>query len=377
MKQLLHISIFFLLNLLDAQSQAPPAAPGHVQLAPGREAVFRYPTIARLNDDRLLCVYSKEEKNNFEQYRIVVEGIFSDDHGISWSKPVILIDADPSLSLDASIVVTSKAVIVNSTVVPKTHYKFVSTSKTMAVRSEDNGKTWSEVYEIPINHRYVAGKINPGVTLDNGVSFFPYAWDKGLQTKAKISGDNEQNCISGLMLSIDGGLSWKQGPQFMIRKKKTAKNAINGLDEPAIVKCPDGSLYMLFRTGFDRLYESRSRNGGKTWSAPGPSALKSHDAPAALCEVTGDSPAILAVWNNSENSRWPLAAAMSFDNGKSWTSPKVIAEYPGYQSSYPGCVQAADGTIVIVWQQNHADRPRTIEMKRITAAWLVNDRAAE
>ncbi len=375
--KLLYLSVICILTIINSQSQAPSGLPEHTQLAPGLEESLLYPTIVRFNDDRLFCVYSSREKINTGEYKIVVEGIFSDDHGISWSKPSLLIDATPMLSLDASIIVTSTSVIVNATVVPATHYSYVSTSKTLAVRSLDNGKTWSPLYEIPIGHRYVAGKINPGVTLDNGTSFFAYAWDKGLQSKEKIGGDSDQDCISGLMVSTDHGVTWKEGPQFSMDKKAIAKKAINGLDEPAIVECPDKSLYMLFRTGFNKLYESRSTDEGKTWSSPAPSRLKAHDAPAALCQVSGSMPGVVAVWNNSDKSRWPLTVAFSGDNGKNWNRPKVVANYPGQPSSYPGVVQAADGTVVIVWQQNHPGKPRTIEMKRVSLEWIRNTNQPE
>lgn len=358
----------FLMLLIAIQSgaQEKQSFQPHVQIAPGKETIAAYPTIVRLADDRLLCVYSTRQSLANNQFRVVVVGIISDDNGKTWKDVTELIDASPHLSYDANIIVNGDVIIVSSTTVPPTHGSFVSTSRTLAVRSGDNGKNWSDIYEIPMDYRYVNGKCNPGITLADGTSMFPYAWDEGLQTKEKIGGDNDMNCVGGLMVSNDKGLTWHKGAQFRLDKKDVAKNAINGLDEPAIVKCPDGSLYMLFRTGFNRLYESLSNDGGKTWSKAIPSKLVCHNAPAALCEITGSRSGILAVWNNSEKSRWPLSAALSSDNGKSWTTPKVIAEYPGFQSSYPGCVQAADGTVVIVWQQDHPDRPRTIEMNRFS-----------
>lgn len=341
------------------------------QIAPDKQIAAIYPEIVRLGDDRLLCAYSLRQVVRENEYRVSVIGIFSKDNGTTWGDAINLIEVAPDLSYDVSIVVNGTVVVVSATVVPPTHGSFVSTSRTLAVRSEDNGKSWSGIYEIPMKYRYVSGKVNPGITLVNGISMFAYAGDTGLQDKEQIGADKDQNCIAGIMISTDECRTWIQGPEFEMDKKEIANNAINGLDEPAIINCPDGSLYILFRTGFDRLYESRSSDNGKTWTKPAPSLLISHNAPAALCAIAGERPGILAVWNNSKTSRWPLSAAMSFDNGRSWTSPRVIAEYPGYQSSYPGCIQAADGTIVVVWHQDHPSRSATIEMTRFSLEWLL------
>ncbi len=366
----LFLMLFITIQAISQEKQ--PFRP-HVKIAPIKESGAAYPTIVRLADDRLLCVYSAYNNQANKPLNVSVVGIFSEDNGKTWTDATELIDASPHLSYDPNIIVNGKVIVVSSTTVPPTHGSFVSTARTLAVRSEDNGKSWSDIYEIPIGYRYVAGKINPGITLADGTSIFAVAWDKGLQSKEKIGADKDQVCISELMVSHDKGLTWQRGAQFLMDKTEIAQNAINGLDEPAIINCPDGTLYMLFRTGFNKLYESRSTDGGKTWIKPVPSPLTGHNAPATLCTIKGERPGILAVWNNSEKSRWPLSAAISFDNGKSWTTPRVIAEYPGFQSSYPGCVQAADGSVVIVWQQDQPDgRSRTIEMNRFPVEWFVN-----
>lgn len=366
--------LFFMLFItIQAIAQEKQPILPHVHLASDKEVANLYPTIVRLADNRLLCVYSTRQTLINKQFRVVVMGVFSENCGETWEDAVELIHASPHLSYDANIIVNGNVIIVSSTTVPPTHGSFVSTSRTLAVRSENNGKSWSDVYEIPMGYRYVAGKINPGITLADGTSMFPIAWDKGLQSKGKIGGDKDQVCISELMVSHDKGLTWQHGAQFLLDKTEIAQNAINGLDEPAIINCPDGTLYILFRTGFNKLYESRSTDGGETWTKPVPSQLTGHDAPATLCTIKGERPGILAVWNNSEKSRWPLSAAISFDNGKSWTPPKTITEYPGFPSAYAGCVQAADGYVVIVWQQDQPNgRPRTIEMNRFPVDWFLS-----
>ena len=121
-----------------------------------------YLTLDRLADGRLLCVYSAIDDRATRGKAIIV-ATFSEDNGETWSKPIVLIDSRPDLDYDPNIIVIGPRVIVTSTTVPPTHGQFISTSRTVAVRSEDSGNTWSKPYDIPMGHRYTSGKINRGV----------------------------------------------------------------------------------------------------------------------------------------------------------------------------------------------------------------------
>lgn len=341
----------------------------------GHEAA--YPSIARLSDGRLLCVYSTWDGPN--RPRVVIEGRYSLDDGKNWGEPFTLIDSHPHLDYDPAIVVMGDTLLVTSTTVPPTHAQFISTSRTMAVRSEDNGKSWSSAYEIPMPYRYTSGKINNGLFLPDETAMFGYSWDVRLQKEQKLDTEGDEVVIVGLMVSKDRGKTWSKGPELTthVEKNASARHAISGLDEPAFVICPDGSLYMLARSGRDHLYESRSGDNGRTWSEPVPSPLVSHNSPASLCAFGGNKSGILAVWNNSPTDRWPLCAAVSFDEGKNWSRPYILADTPGRQASYPGCIQAADGALIIVWQQDHADGPRTIESVRLGLKQLLDAKDGE
>jgi sialidase-1 len=335
-----------------------------------------YPSIARLADGRLLCVYTAGT-DSATGSTAVIAAKFSDDHGRSWGKPVILIDSNPELNFDASIIVVGDRVIVSSATVPATHFQFISTSRAVAVRSEDNGRTWSDPYEIPMQQRYVSGMINNGVALDNDTVLFAYSWDAVLEQQDKVGSEGAQDYRCGVMVSKDGGMTWSPGPHLAITASKTSgrTHAINGIDEPAIIELADRSLYMLFRTGADRLYESRSYDRGASWTQPAPSSLTSHNAPASLCRIDGDKPGVLVVWCNSPTNRWPLSVAASYDNAQTWTVPRTLVEIPGTRSAYPGCVQAADGKVVVVWQQEFTDKGPEIHSVRFDLSWLDNQRA--
>ncbi|MCC6239283.1 MAG: exo-alpha-sialidase, partial [Phycisphaerales bacterium] len=228
-------------NRVDTNIVIAPIAP-----SPG-DYQAAYPCLARLSDGRLLCVYSAYADAKGD--RVVVKGIFSSDQGKSWSEPVTLIDTYPELDCDPAIVVMGQTILVTSTTVPPTHAQFITTSRTMAVRSQDNGQSWSGQYEIPMPYRYTSGKINNGLFFPDGTAMFGYAWDSQLQKQHKLDTEGEEVVVVGLMISKDKGKTWSKGPELTthIEKNDGAVHAISGMDEPAIVICPDGSLYMLAR----------------------------------------------------------------------------------------------------------------------------------
>ena len=333
-----------------------------------------YPSIERLADGQLLCVFSAN--NNKTGGKMVVVGTFSRDHGRMWSEPVELIDSKGQNDYDPSIVVIGSRVIVSSTTTPPGDD--ITTSRTIAVRSEDNGKTWSKPYEIPMGHRYTSGKVNNGIVLRDGSVLFGYTWEAQLDQTERLKAEGNMIERSAVMISLDHGRTWTSGGDAMDDSLKLIdrKEAIAGICEPAIIERSDGSVYMLARTGLEKLYECRSTDGGRSWSKPVASPFTSHNAPAALCHFRGKKPGILVVWDNSPKARWPLCVSASFDDTSTWTAPRKISSLEGIECSYPGCTQASDGMLVVVWQQSTSSGGREILAARFNTEWLGADQPA-
>jgi len=219
-----------------------------------------YPTVDRLADGRLFCVFSAIDEK-VTGGKAVVVGTFSQDHGRTWSSPTVLIDSRPELDYDPNIIVIGSRVIVTSTTVPPTHGQFISTSRTVAVRSEDHGKTWSKPYEIPMGHRYTAGKINRGIVLRDGTAVLGYSWDVRLDEHEKLTSEGEEDCVACVMASKDRGTTWNT---IAACRRPTGSLRIENTPSTAWTNRPSwnwatGPLYMLCRTGLTNLYESRSR----------------------------------------------------------------------------------------------------------------------
>ncbi|HPA45142.1 MAG TPA: sialidase family protein [bacterium] len=321
-----------------------------------------YACAARLNDGRILCVYSDCGDR--------IAGIFSDD-GIFWSEPVSLIDSPVEADYDPNIVVVGDRVFVLSTT--RMSDEIIRTT-TWCARSEDNGKTWSKPYVVVIPHTYTSGKVQPGIQLKSGRLLFPYSWDLVLEEGSKtVRGEGEMDSQAGVMISDDQGDTWRLGGDVHVEVKaddKKSGGAIFGADEPALMELSDGSIYMIMRTGTDRMWETWSRDGGETWDPPRPSSLVAHNTPATLCKLEREN-VIVCVWNESPTNRWPLVAAVSKDECRTWSKPKMLACVPGLQSSYPGSAVTRDGLILAFWQQQRPNERRDIIMARFNLEWLL------
>jgi sialidase-1 len=103
------------------------------------------------------------------------------------------------------------------------------------------------------------------------------------------------------------------------------------------------------------IYKTESDDGGKTWS-PGESL--GVESPQSCPELlkhpqTGD---LVLIWNaakydpkwySHQGKRTPLSAAISKDNGKTWSKPKHIETDPNAAFSNPGAFFTSQGTMFV------------------------------
>jgi sialidase-1 len=316
-----------------------------------------YPCAVRLGNGDLLVAFSRVSTRPPLTACIAV--VRSRDHGRTWSEPTVVIDTAERLDYDPNIVAWDSKVLVIATTVPLTHGERVTTSVFNAVRSEDNGQTWSAPTEIPHPpYVYCSGKINAGICFPDGTLAFAYTPDMRIQQGGAVHLDGDMWGESALLLSRDDGRTWQSSATVRLdtARPEDLRYAANGLDEPALALCRDGSLYMLMRTGLERLYETRTADQGRTWSPPRPSALTAHNCPAELCTFTHPrlGHAWLVIYDHSPTNRFPLAVAVSLDEGRTWSPPRLVADL-GVASSYPACAATAAGPILLVWQQDIPD----------------------
>lgn len=355
--------------LLSSVSQAEQPEFETVVLAPSNANGFTLnalPVVARMASGRLVCVFSVETAERPVKMNIAFS--VSDDGGKKWSKAAVLFDHLGAEDADPNLLVDRIRILAFSTTVPnpgKIDHSLIY------MRSSEDGVHWGREVLLKTPHRYIAGKIHQGHRLSDGTLVMGYAWDTWAEKNMPPATEGEMNIKSGVLRSTDDGKTWSAGGDMYAVIPKTSPHAISGLDEPATVVLADGRLMTLMRTSGTRFYQAWSSDGGLTWSKPAPSALTAHNSPAALWKLDGLRD-IVAVWDNSPTGRTPLTAALSSDGGRTWSTPKVLADtHSPRQVSYPSVVQAKDGTILAVWQCQLPKGGREIHEARFNRAWLL------
>ncbi len=188
--------------------------------------------------------------------------------------------------------------------------------------STDGGKTFSPPKPIPVSPApsYTGMNHDRLIQLRSGRLVVPfwyttdYRVDRHIRTRVYFSDD-------------DGG-AWKRSRTLVDIPDSRA-----GAQEPGVVELKDGSLLMWIRTDKGKIYQAHSRDQGDTWSAPEPMSLTSPLSPQSIKRIpaTGD---LLLIWNNSPDKRFPLTAAISKDDGKTWEHIRNLDEDAAHTYAY-------------------------------------------
>ncbi|HJZ70946.1 MAG TPA: sialidase family protein [Vicinamibacterales bacterium] len=203
---------------------------------------------------------------------------------------------------------------------PQTWWGMVRTSR-------DLGRTWSEARRLP---PAILGPIkNKPVRLSDG------ALVAGSSTE---STDRPSRWRVHFERSTDGGLTWTAS--FPADDGR----AIDAI-QPSILVHPGGRLQAVGRTRSQRIFETWSMDGGRTWSAIALASLPNPNS--GLDAVTLRDGRHLIVYNHTTQGRSPLNVALSRD-GKTW-KPALVLESDAGEYSYPAVIQSTDGLVHITY----------------------------
>ena len=151
-----------------------------------------------------------------------------------------------------------------------------------------------------------------------------------------------RHCVLTYVSSNDGA-TWT--PSNVLDEPSSAGDH-GGLTEAALIQLKNGKLWMLIRTNWDYFYESFSTDNGLTWSTQTKTNIDASAAPGALIRLR--SGRIVMVWNRLYHKgkneikrlggdsnlsevaaswqRDELSLMYSDNDGKTWSSPMIIAE---------------------------------------------------
>lgn len=212
-------------------------------------------------------------------------------------------------------------------------------------RSLDNGKTWGEQFQISEPGWY-CNNADRALQLSTGRVLLPA---HGPYAEKYIGGTQYRggNLHSFVFYSDDGFHTWRRSSDSMTAQGR-------GCHEPTIAELKDGRLYCLMRNTNKCQYFSISEDGGDHWTKPTPAPLASPESPALVKRIptTGD---LLVLWNNvASSSNWPrtpLTAAVSRDEGKSWTNFRDVDSRKDFDAAYPSVTFVGNEALVTYYSR--------------------------
>jgi predicted neuraminidase len=146
-----------------------------------------------------------------------------------------------------------------------------------------------------------------------------------------------------------------------------------GLNQPSLVQKDDGTLLAYLRDDGElpkRVLLSQSQDKGETWSFGIDTDIPNPGSSLEVIELKDGR--WVMVFNDTEEGRHRLAAALSDDEGATWKWKRYIAQAAkGKKSySYPSVIQSKDGNIHVTYSFRES-KNATIKHAVFDADWIM------
>ncbi len=276
--------------------------------------------IVPLKDGTLLLGWTEFYANNGADHGPArISGLLSKDGGRTWNGKYTLVENDGGCNVMEVNFLRLKDSRIALFYCQKNSEE--KDCRVMMRVSADEGKTFTSPKQLSPADKYTGLTNGRSLRLKTGRILLE-AWENG----------DSYCCISD-----DDGETWHDS--------KRVKPAKGECWEPAAVELKDGRVMMLLRTGIGGQYKTISSDGGETWSDPVPTPLEGTAAPVSITRIPS-SGELLAVWNHNPGGkqRNPFTAAISKDEGETWTNFKNIQDKPDDAWAYPA----------VTWVENRA-----------------------
>jgi predicted neuraminidase len=191
-------------------------------------------------------------------------------------------------------------------------------------RSVDDGRTWAEARPLP------DGILGP-------IKDHPLELADG--TILCGSSTEHDGWRVHFEATKDKGATWTATPPVNAGRSP-------GLIQPALLRDGPGGIVALMRSDAGRIYESRSVDGGASWSPPGPTVFPNPNS--GIDAVTLRDGRHLLVYNPVTEGRGTLAVALSED-GRTWARILTLEDEKDAEFSYPAIIESCDGRVHVTY----------------------------
>ncbi|MCX8036582.1 MAG: glycoside hydrolase [Candidatus Sumerlaeia bacterium] len=318
---------------------------------------------AVLKDGRLLLAWTEFEGGFADDAPAVIGGKVSADGGRTWGEKIVLQPNTGRRNVMSASLLRKRDGELLLFFLQKDGPDNLSVWMRRAVREPDLWTSPTRVSTLPGYHVMNNARV---IELTSGRLLAPTAHtpDAAKQHKA-------MSCLC--YLSDDGGATWRPAKSRIGFPESAAM-------EPGLVELKDGRVLMIIRTVRGCIYTSHSTDGCQTWSESKATSLTAPAAPASIARIpsTGD---LLLIWANNPKGakagwkeRTPLAAAISRDEGNTWSAPRNIEDDP--KGSFGYCSIRFVGNDVLLTYYDWRDTGQkgfqntSLRFRRLPVAWF-------
>ena len=324
-----------------------------------------WPTLARRRNGQLLLICTGGREGHVCPFG-QVELMRSDDDGVTWSFPRVLLDLAID-DRDAGILETDKGTLLTTTFssLAYEHYfrkgainkwdtarqarwrgvhNRISEAErkaqlgTWMLRSIDGGVTWSTPYDSIVNSPHGPIQLTDGRQLYAGKDL----WKTGKWI--------------GVCESKDDGKSWQKLAQIPTRPGDNPAE----YHELHAIEAANGTIVAQIRNhnaaNNRETLQSESTDGGKTWSLPHATGI--WGLPSHLMRLKNGR---LLTSYGYRRKPFGNQARISDDHGKTWSDPITISgDGTNGDLGYPSSVELTDGTMLTAWYEQLSGNSRAV-----------------
>ena len=309
----------------------------------------------RLNDGSIYFAFSRFSGSDNDAAPSDIVAIRSCDEGETWSEPETVI---PASVYGATNTMSVSLLRMNNGDIGLFHGVRAGTIGYHVLSlSSDEGKTFYRHITCSLKDRpgYYVMNNDRVERLSSGRIIMPMAFHRGghsIDRTAYFDG----RAFNVFLYSDDDGETWAEAPGAVY---PNFTRSTTGLQEPGIIEKKNGVLWGYARTDMMYQYEYFSMDGGMHWTEAQPSRFTSPRSPMKIKRhpETGD---LYAVWNpippyngrpydKAGWGRTPLVWAVSKDDGVTWSDYTVIEDKDDHGYCYPAMFFTNDGAMLCAY----------------------------
>jgi sialidase-1 len=324
-----------------------------------------------LKTGRILLFYTEFYGGTADDSPARIVSIASDDGGRTWSATpqVVVTNVGGRNVMSASVLRLHSGRIALFHLV-KNHWQ---DCRPCVRFSTDEARTWSEPRLVVDAPGYFVLNNDRVIQLKSGRLIAPVAFHRARVSDPHRAASFDGRALALWYLSDDDGQTWREADTWWAIPVVSK----TGLQEPGVVELAEGKLFCWARTDQGAQYGLRSGDGGKSWSAPEPTELKSPVSPASIKRLPA-SDDLLAIYNDHSGEfsfppgkRTPLVAAISSDGGKTWPTRRLLEDDPEGWYCYTA-IHFVDDAVLLGYcaGDSKIGRLNRLRIRRVDLEWL-------